>query len=109
MSLFGVIAAVGVAVNNALILLVAHSKQDKSTVQVASQRFMAITLTSLTTFIGLLPLMFETDLQAHMVIPMAVSLAFGVIASSLATLFMLPVLLNNAGVKQTNIPSLLKI
>ncbi|MDW7549102.1 efflux RND transporter permease subunit [Pseudoalteromonas peptidolytica] len=99
MSLFGVIAALGVAVNDALILLVAHSKPGSRIVQVASQRFMAITLTSLTTFIGLLPLMFETDLQAHMVIPMAVSLAFGVIASSFATLFMLPVLLKSAAVK----------
>ena len=94
MSLFGMIAALGVAVNDGLILMVAHNNNPGNTVRVATGRFMAIVLTSSTTFFGLVPLMFETDLQAHMVIPMAVSLAFGVIASSLATLLMLPVLLN---------------
>lgn len=94
MSLFGMIAALGVAVNDGLILMVAFQEEPDDILRVAADRFMAIILTSSTTFVGLVPLMFETDLQAHMVIPMAVSLAFGVIASSLTTLLMLPVLLH---------------
>lgn len=56
------------------------------------RRFRAIMLTSLTTFIGLAPIILETSMQAKMVIPMAVSLAFGVLFATIVTLVMIPAL-----------------
>ena len=47
-------------------------------------------LTSLTTFFGLLPIMFETSLQAQIIIPMAISLAFGIMFATVITLFLIP-------------------
>jgi multidrug efflux pump subunit AcrB len=57
-----------------------------------SQRFRAIMLTSLTTFLGLAPIVLERSLQAQIVIPMAVSLAFGILFATVITLFLIPVL-----------------
>ena len=56
-----------------------------------TKRFRAIMLTSLTTFFGLFPMMFETSLQAQVVIPMAISLAFGILFATLITLLVVPV------------------
>mgnify|MGYP003148507291 FL=1 len=53
-------------------------------------RFRAILLTTLTTFFGLLPIMFETSLQAQMVIPMTLSLGFGIVFGTALTLFLIP-------------------
>ena len=53
-------------------------------------RFRPILLTSLTTFLGLTPLMLETSIQARFMIPMAISLAFGVLFASLITLLLVP-------------------
>ena len=53
-------------------------------------RFRPIFLTSVTTFVGLIPLMFESDPAAFMVIPLAISLAFGVAFASIITLFLVP-------------------
>ena len=61
--------------------------------QGTTARFKAILITSLTTFIGLLPLMFESSLQAQFVIPMAVSLSFSVLFSMFISLILLPCLL----------------
>ena len=47
-------------------------------------------LTSLTTFVGLMPMLFETDMQARFLIPMAVSLGFGILFATLITLFLVP-------------------
>jgi multidrug efflux pump subunit AcrB len=55
-------------------------------------RFRPIVLTSITTYIGLVPLMFETDIQAQMMIPMAISLGYGVLFASAFTLFLVPCL-----------------
>ena len=55
-------------------------------------RFRPVILTSLTTFVGLLPLIFEKSTQAQFLIPMAVSLGFGIIFATLVTLFLIPVL-----------------
>lgn len=57
-----------------------------------SQRFRAIMLTSLTTFLGLAPIVLERSLQAQIVIPMAVSLAFGIVFATVITLLLIPVL-----------------
>jgi multidrug efflux pump subunit AcrB len=56
------------------------------------RRFRAIFLTSITTFMGLIPIITETSLQAQIVIPMAVSLAFGVLFATVVTLLLIPCL-----------------
>jgi len=99
MSLFGLVALSGVIINDGLILVdfVNNARKEglllhESVLQACKQRFRAILLTTLTTFFGLLPIMFETSLQARFVIPMAMSLAFGILFGTVITLFMLPAL-----------------
>lgn len=99
MSMFGIIAAAGVVVNDSLVLTdyvnqlraEGHSIID-SVVNAGKARFRAILLTSLTTFFGLVPIMFETSLQARFVIPMAISLSFAVVFATLITLLLVPCL-----------------
>jgi multidrug efflux pump subunit AcrB len=97
-SYFGIIALAGVVVNDSLILVdfinrgrragVALSEAVKTA---AKSRFRAILLTSLTTFLGLAPIaIFETSLQAQLVVPMAASLAFGILFATVITLFLIP-------------------
>jgi multidrug efflux pump subunit AcrB len=97
LSMFGLLAMAGVVVNDALVMVddVNKRRQDgvalRAALQEAGQRrFRPIFLTSLTTFVGLLPLMLEDSLQAQFLIPMAVSLAFGVAFATLITLFLIP-------------------
>jgi multidrug efflux pump subunit AcrB len=97
MSLFGLVALSGVIINDGLILVdfVNQARMEgrslvDSVVRACRQRFRAILLTTLTTFFGLLPIMFETSLQAQFVIPMALSLAFGILFGTVITLFMIP-------------------
>lgn len=99
LSLFGIIALAGVVVNDSLILVdyVNQSREDglnmrQSVVDAGCARFRAIVLTSLTTFAGLLPIVLERSLQAQMVIPMAVSLAFGILFATVITLLLIPCL-----------------
>ncbi|WP_236074790.1 efflux RND transporter permease subunit [Teredinibacter purpureus] len=97
MSLFGIFAVIGVVVNDSLVMVdyVNRAKErgeslTDAVLHAGQKRFRAIILTSLTTFIGLLPIMFEPSLQAKIVIPMAVSLAFGVLLATLVTLILVP-------------------
>jgi multidrug efflux pump subunit AcrB len=99
LSVFGIIAAAGVVVNDSLVMVdyinVARRygmKMQEAIIQAGKRRFRAILLTSLTTFVGLMPIMAETSMQAQMVIPMAVSLAFGVLFATVVTLFLIPCL-----------------
>ncbi len=99
MSFFGIIALAGVVVNDSLILVDFVNREQRLGIPLhhairdaASKRFRAIVLTSLTTFFGLIPIVLETSLQAQLVIPMAVSLAFGILFSTVITLFLIPVL-----------------
>ena len=62
----------------------------EAALEAGGKRFRPIILTSLTTFVGLLPLMLETSLQAQFLIPMAVSLGFGVLFATVITLFLIP-------------------
>jgi multidrug efflux pump subunit AcrB len=62
----------------------------ESVIEAGCARFRAITLTSITTFVGVLPIMFETSLQAGLVVPMAVGLGFAVIYATLVTLILVP-------------------
>lgn len=99
LSLFGIIALAGVVVNDSLVMVdyVNQSRRAgtglrKAVVEAGAARFRAIILTSLTTFFGLLPIVLETSLQAKMVIPMAVSLAFGILFATVITLLLIPCL-----------------
>ncbi|WP_075188308.1 efflux RND transporter permease subunit [Teredinibacter haidensis] len=97
MSLFGIFAVVGVVVNDSLVMvdyvnraLERGETLIEAVLHAGQKRFRAIALTSLTTFTGLMPIMFESSLQAQIVIPMAVSLAFGVLFATLVTLVLVP-------------------
>lgn len=96
-SLLGFIACAGVVVNDNLVLLDRiHQLRDQgksvmdAIAQAGSDRFRAIILTSLTTFVGLLPILAETSIQAQFMIPMVVSLAFGVLFATVVTLLFVP-------------------
>jgi len=96
-SMLGFVALAGVVVNNSILLVdfVKHEHGEAMTVAIAASRaararFRAIFLTSTTTLFGLLPILLETSLQAQILIPLVTSLAFGLLASSLIVLFVLP-------------------
>lgn len=97
-SIMGIVAAAGVVVNDNLVLmdyintLRGRGERALRAVEIAAEeRFRPIFLTSFTTFIGLAPMMAETSLQAQFLIPTVVSLAFGVLFSTIATLFLVPI------------------
>ena len=99
MSFFGIIALAGVVVNDSLILVDFVNRERRlgiplvqAVTDAAGKRFRAILLTSLTTFFGLIPIVLETSLQAQIVIPMAASLAFGILFATVITLFLIPAL-----------------
>jgi multidrug efflux pump subunit AcrB len=97
-SLLGMLALIGIIVNDSLVLVDfinkrrAQGKEILDTVTVAAAaRFRPVILTSLTTFFGLMPLLFEKSTQAQFLIPMAVSLGFGILFATFITLLMVPV------------------
>jgi len=97
MSFLGFFACSGVVVNDNLVLLdrinqlraQGESVYD-SVVQAGRDRFRAIILTSVTTFVGLVPILFETSTQAQFLVPMVISLAFGVLLATTVTLILVP-------------------
>ncbi len=98
MSMFGIVALTGVLVNDSLVMIdfVNRRRRDgagivEAVLDAGPARFRAILLTSLTTFAGLLPLLLERSLQARFLIPMAVSLGFGVLFATAITLVIVPV------------------
>ncbi len=97
MSILGVTAASGVVVNSSLVLvhrvnqLIAEGESLRDAVVHASvSRCRPIVLTSMTTFVGLLPLMLNKSVQAQFLVPMAVSLSFGVLFATVVTLLVVP-------------------
>ncbi|MDZ7923116.1 MAG: efflux RND transporter permease subunit [Marinagarivorans sp.] len=97
MSFFGFLACAGVVVNDNLVLLerinqLRANGEDTLTAvtQAGIDRFRPILLTSITTFVGLLPILFERSVQAQFLIPMVISLSFGVLFSTVITLFLVP-------------------
>lgn len=101
LSMFGLFALAGIVVNNAIILVSLFKElhaqgqgRDEALVGAACGRLRAVLLTSLTTIGGLMPLMFETSLQAQFLIPMAASIAFGLGFSVVLVLFFIPTLLS---------------
>jgi multidrug efflux pump subunit AcrB len=99
LSMFGIVALSGVVVNDSLLLIdhinrMRHHGMDLFEAVMASgrRRFRPILLTSLTTFFGLAPMILETSVQARFLIPMAISLAFGVLFATGITLLLIPTL-----------------
>jgi multidrug efflux pump subunit AcrB len=98
LSLMGMLALIGVVVNDSLVLVdyVNRRRREGMTAMEAVRtagvaRFRAVMLTSLTTFAGLAPLIFEKSTQAQFLIPMAVSLGFGVLFATFITLVLVPI------------------
>jgi multidrug efflux pump subunit AcrB len=101
LSMFGLFALSGIVVNDSIILVVFYKQLrekgmavKEAIVEAACQRLRAVLLTSLTTIAGLLPLLFETSLQAQFLIPMAVSISFGLAFATFLVLLMVPALLS---------------
>jgi multidrug efflux pump subunit AcrB len=99
-SIFGMVALTGVVVNDAIVLIdrinrnLAHGMSfADAVVSGGARRFRAVILTTISTVGGLTPFMLETDLQAKMLIPMAISIAAGVIFATALTLLLIPSLL----------------
>ena len=98
LSFFGIVALTGVVVNDSLIMidLINRRRREGISLDIAireagKQRFRPIFLTTLTTFMGLTPIIFETSLQAKFLIPMALSLGFGIVFATAVTLILVPV------------------
>lgn len=98
MSLLGMLALIGVVVNDSLVLVDFINNERKqgtplydALLQAGVVRFRPVMLTSLTTFIGLMPLLFERSTQAQFLIPMAVSLGFGILFATFITLILVPI------------------
>ncbi|WP_318468080.1 efflux RND transporter permease subunit [Photobacterium leiognathi] len=97
LSVFGILALAGVVVNDSLVLVSFINRAlkqgvplEQAVVNAGCSRFRAIVLTSLTTFFGLAPILLEDSLQAQIVIPMATSLAFGILFATVVTLLLVP-------------------
>jgi multidrug efflux pump subunit AcrB len=99
MSTFGVVALSGVVINGALVLIDFANRRrrdgkgsQEAIYEAGMQRFRPIVLTTLTTFGGLAPMIFETSRQARFLIPMAISLGFGILFAAFITLLLVPAL-----------------
>jgi len=103
LSWLGIIALVGIMVNDGLVLIGKFNNYlkegmpyDKALYEASKSRFRAIFLTSLTTIAGLAPLILETSRQAQFLIPMAISIAYGIGVATVLTLVILPIYLSLA-------------
>jgi multidrug efflux pump subunit AcrB len=101
LSLFGFFGLSGIVVNDSIILVTFYQKLratgmavNQAVVEASCQRLRAVLLTSLTTIAGLTPLLFETSLQAQFLIPMAVTISFGLAFSTLLVLVVMPAFLS---------------
>jgi len=97
LSLFGIVALAGVVVNDSLIMIDLINRERASGIELVkvvrdsvTRRFRPIMLTTLTTFLGLAPMLLEKSIQARFLIPMAISLAFGVAFATMITLLLVP-------------------
>ncbi|MEY3013496.1 MAG: hypothetical protein RIT45_2231 [Pseudomonadota bacterium] len=96
-SMMGIVALSGVVVNDSLVLVDAANRRREEGAShfdaiawAGARRFRPILLTSLTTFLGLAPMIFETSVQARFLIPMAVSLGFGILFATVIVLVLVP-------------------
>ena len=110
LSFLGIVALIGILVNDGLVLIKRFNNLlreglsfDEALFEAGKQRFRAIFLTSITTVAGLAPLIFEPGFSAQFLIPMAISVAYGIAFSTLLTLFLLPLLVSlNNKIKRTS-------
>ena len=119
LSQFGMFGLSGIVINDSIILVTFYKQLKakglairEALIEAACLRLRAVMLTSLTTIAGLTPLLFETSLQAQFLIPMAVSISFGLGFATLLVLFVVPVLLSyieqfSGYIKQQNLVSML--
>jgi multidrug efflux pump subunit AcrB len=99
MSMMGIVALSGIVVNDSLVLVDYANKRKREGIDphaaiilAALRRFRPVLLTTLTTFFGLAPMIFETSRQARFIIPMAISLGFGILFATVITLVLVPCL-----------------
>ena len=97
LSIFGIIGLAGVVINNSLVMVDVYNEfiskgmeTREAVIKGTKQRFRPILLTSLTTFLGVYPLIMETSLQAQFLIPLAVSIGYGVLIGTLIIVFTVP-------------------
>ena len=97
LSLFGIVALCGVVVNDSLIMIDLINRERASAIELSqvirdsvTRRFRPIMLTTMTTFLGLAPMLLEKSIQARFLIPMAISLAFGIVFATMITLLLVP-------------------
>ena len=98
LSMCGIVALTGIVVNDSLVLVHYVNRKRSQGMPLVDAvrtagvvRFRPIILTSLTTFLGLAPLIFEKSTQAQFLIPMAISLGFGILFATFITLLMVPI------------------
>ena len=113
-SVMGYASLAGIVVNDSILLMLFLKKQlgrgvalEKAAREASGMRFRAVMITSITTIVGLLPLLFERSLQAQILIPIAISICFGLLASTLLILLVLPplcVILNDFGIALAKAP-----
>jgi multidrug efflux pump subunit AcrB len=97
LSIFGIIGLAGVVINNSLVMVDVYNEHiadgmdvRDAVVEGTKQRFRPILLTSLTTFLGVYPLIMETSLQAQFLIPLAVSIGYGVLFGTVIIVLTVP-------------------
>jgi len=100
LSVWGVVALIGILVNDAVVMLDKFNRNLESgmdiktaVISAGTSRFRAIILTTITTFVGLFPLILEKSFQSQFLIPMAISVAFGVLFGTIILLFYFPSLI----------------
>ena len=100
LSVWGVIALIGILVNDAVVMLDRFNRNldegmniTEAVLAAGNSRFRPIILTTITTFVGLFPLILETSFQSQFLIPMAISVAFGVLFGTILLLFYFPSLI----------------
>lgn len=115
MSAMGMIALVGVMINDSLVLINALNinlkdgmKYQDALIDAGVSRFRPILLTTLTTVVGMAPMVLETSMQAKFLIPVALSLAYGMIMATTTTLVLLPVMLTITNNSRVSVLSLIK-
>lgn len=101
LSLFGMFGLSGIVINDSIVLVTTYRQlrtqgiaYQQALVDASCQRLRAVLLTSLTTIVGLVPLLFETSLQAQFLIPMATTISFGLFFATLLILILVPTLLS---------------
>jgi multidrug efflux pump subunit AcrB len=100
MSVWGVVALIGILVNDAIVMLDKYNRNLKigmtmkeAVINAGKSRFRPIILTTITTFVGLAPLILEKSFQAQFLVPMAISVAFGILFSTIILLLYFPSLI----------------